>query len=119
MARKYRLTDGTVVAGGQPSNISMIPNAGSEYINAPVGAVDSASAELGVTVAPGAPDAQGNPTFNVTVPASVPAGTQITCTATDSTAAGTVTSSPLVLTVIANVPPPPPEPKSITLQQNS
>jgi hypothetical protein len=119
MARRYKLTNNTVVAGGQPANISMIPNAGSEYINAPVGAVDSTSAGLGVTVAPGTPDALGNPTFNVTAPSSIPAGTQITCGATDQTAAGTVTAAPLVLTVVSAPPPPLPEPTSISLVQNS
>jgi hypothetical protein len=119
MARLYKLTNNTVVAGGQPANISMIPSGGSEYINAPVGTVDSTSAGLGVTVAPGTPDALGNPTFNVTVPSSVPVDTQITCGATDQTAAGVVTAAPLVLTVISAAPPPSPEPTSISLVQNS
>jgi hypothetical protein len=119
MAR-YKLTNATVVAGGQPANLSLILSpAGSAFINAPSVFVDSASVALGVTLAAGANDAAGNMTVNVTVPSSVSSGTAISVQATDSTAAGLVTATPFILTVTSVVPPPSGEPTALSFTQNS
>jgi hypothetical protein len=117
MARKYRLTDGTVVAGGQPAMIEMAGNAGSEYINAPVPAIDSTSAGLGVTLSAGPTSPNGWPTALVTVPVSVAPQTVIQFSFTDVTAAGTLTSNTLPLTAISAPPPPLPEPTSLIATQ--
>ncbi len=112
---KLKLTNNTIQQG-TAGNFSAIPNAGSAFINAPVASVDTVSAGLGVSVATGVADKNGEPTFDVTVPLAVPVGTVITLSGTDQTAAGVVTATPLSITVVAPILP---EPTAFSFAQNS
>ena len=106
-------TDNTVLAGGAPANISAIPSGGV----LPTGkSVNFTVDNPNVSLAAGAPDSAGNPTVDVTVPATEPAGSfnvGANVTRTDGTV---ITASPLKLTIVTA---PAAELTSLSLKQNS
>jgi hypothetical protein len=109
------LTNNTIQQG-TTGRFLIVPNAGSAFQNAPVPNVDAASAALGIqaSLESAVDPTTGEFVADVAVPQTVPVGTQITLGGTDQTAAGVVTGTPTVVTVVAPILP---EPTAFTFKQ--